>query len=876
MGSELNEGGLSDAGVPICAEWFTSRRKAGGSLIYRAFALLMIVAIIAGFAVGTVPERADALNAVLCGIPAKDGAAPTYTSGVPNSYWTGTGGTLALSAGQANTTLTLGAINPNGSQTGLTAGDLILIYQTQGAYINTSNTSAYGDGSTGTGITGTPNAGTYEYARVVSVSGGGSTGSTVTIYGAGSNGGLLHNYFNTAYFTQGGSTSGVINYQVVRVPQYGNYTVGAKLYTAPWNGASGGIIALDVAGQLTLTNPINADGYGFRGGGQNTFGNYDGGGSGGASSTTSNGAPATDTATGADGATNDDYRFAPTLAADTYTDATINVVRTGGPDGFKGEGIVGTPSWVYASGASSPIFAPSTISSFSGDGTSSGYPGGSKGRGAPGNAGGGANDGEASGYNHLVKSPSITINGTVYYFWPNGYNAGGGGGANGGAGGIGGEDWIGLQSPAPQPSGTTAAQGLGGAALTSSASAVFFGGGGGAGSNNDGSAGTKSVTVGGGITFVPTSASASSGGSGGGLVMLRIGSVSSGTITANGISAPDPDNDGGGGGGGGGTVMITGTGTVTASVSANGGLGANSTGGNGETTTFDANGQNQGQYAYHGPGGGGGGGVVLSSGGGVTASVTGGTAGYTADHNPPATTVGNYYATAGSAGKTYTGIAPTAINGVRSGAECALLLLAKRYTKVISGGTTTAYTTYMSDSYTDADSNTPVDSDPLWPQSGGSPAIFGSVGGSTFYSNPGDTLEYAIYFLSAGGLAVTNPAVCDFVPPDQTIVSAAYTNAGTNYGMKVTIGYGGTPTVTYFNAPASSGATGIYPVSPTTGTGSLYALPSVCGTAPKSSVTGNYATAAVYYAGSSLPSNVSTFGSTNLGYGFLAYQSKTS
>ena len=77
--------------------------------------------------------------------------------------------------------------------------------------------------------------------------------------------------------------------------------------------------------------------------------------------------------------------------------------------GSKGEGIAGTPRWLWNAATSAVV-----------DTGVEGYPNGSMARGAPGNAGGGSTDGHPSA---------------------NDENSGGGGGGNGGAGGIGGNTW---------------------------------------------------------------------------------------------------------------------------------------------------------------------------------------------------------------------------------------------------------------------------------------------------------------------------------------------------------------------------------------------------------------------------------------------------
>jgi hypothetical protein len=55
--------------------------------------------------------------------------------------------------------------------------------------------------------------------------------------------------------------------QVVSYNNLGtNYTVNSAITAAPWNGYTGGIVALEVTGTLTVNSSITADGAGFRGG----------------------------------------------------------------------------------------------------------------------------------------------------------------------------------------------------------------------------------------------------------------------------------------------------------------------------------------------------------------------------------------------------------------------------------------------------------------------------------------------------------------------------------------------------------------------------------------------------------------------------------
>jgi hypothetical protein len=58
------------------------------------------------------------------------------------------------------------------------------------------------------------------------------------------------------------------SFQVIRVPQYGNLTLGGTLTGLAWNGTNGGVLALDVAKTLAFNGQtIDMAARGFRGGG---------------------------------------------------------------------------------------------------------------------------------------------------------------------------------------------------------------------------------------------------------------------------------------------------------------------------------------------------------------------------------------------------------------------------------------------------------------------------------------------------------------------------------------------------------------------------------------------------------------------------------
>lgn len=347
-----------------------------------------------------------------------------------------------------------------------------------------------------------------------------------------------------------------------------------------------------------------------------------------------------------------------------------------------------------------------------------GYPNGSHARGAPGNAGGGGTDG----------SPAN-----------NAENTGGGGGSNAGVGGKGGNGW--------NEAFTTGGFGGFGYSASLGPARLFLGGGGGSGTTNDG-------------TGMPGSGFASSGAAGGGLVMVRVGIITgSGTISANGSNANNSvENDGSGGGGAGGSVL------VHASTSGGGTLTIQANGGNGGTNT--------GVGSAHGPGGGGSGGFALVS-SNVTASisVSGGAAG---------TTWGgvNFGATAGTSG-TATSVTAAQIPGVRSGAECAIVVT-KTFSPdpIIAGGVSTLSITLNSNNDQAISGIVLNDVFPTTPgsmQVASPPTVTSSCGGGLLNSSGGPLAAGdAGVRLNAGAL-VTN-GTCTFSIKVTTAVAGNYTN----------------------------------------------------------------------------------------------------
>lgn len=250
----------------------------------------------------------------------------TSTNQVVNSYYPGN--TASLTAG--STRVTVGAVR--GVSAGITRGDVLILMQMQGSTINSTNTNAYGDGVAGNPASGllTSIAGTYEF--VVAANNVASSGGTL--------------YFTrpiiNAYTAAAFGTNGQYTYQLIKVARYNNLTINStsSISGSTWNGATGGVVAIDVTGTLNMNSrTINADAIGFRGGGGREL--FDEG-----------------------SGNNTDIR--------TTTSRDHN--------GSKAEGIAGTPRYMYYNG----VLTNNTVE---------GYPNGSYANGAPGNAGGGGTDG---------------------------------------------------------------------------------------------------------------------------------------------------------------------------------------------------------------------------------------------------------------------------------------------------------------------------------------------------------------------------------------------------------------------------------------------------------------------------------------------------
>ena len=179
----------------------------------------------------------------------KDGAKIVSTTEVVNAY---TMLTADANAGATSITVTNSTLSTNFSNP-LAQGDLIMIYQVQGASVEDTIASPNINSSkfytTWGRITNYNNAGNYELVQVASV----PNATTINLDCP-----LSLNY----------TASGRV--LIIRIPRYTTLTInsGGNLTTTAWNATSGGVLAVEVLGQTTINagGKIDVSGLGFRGG----------------------------------------------------------------------------------------------------------------------------------------------------------------------------------------------------------------------------------------------------------------------------------------------------------------------------------------------------------------------------------------------------------------------------------------------------------------------------------------------------------------------------------------------------------------------------------------------------------------------------------
>lgn len=124
------------------------------------------------------------------------------------------------------------------SAVGFSAGDRVLLIQMKGATINQTNTASFGQ------ITALGSAGNFEFTNIASI-----TGNTITF---------------VANLCKPFVVAGKV--QLIRVPVYNQATINAVVTASPWNGSTGGVVAIEATTSLTFNNIIDVSGKGFTGG----------------------------------------------------------------------------------------------------------------------------------------------------------------------------------------------------------------------------------------------------------------------------------------------------------------------------------------------------------------------------------------------------------------------------------------------------------------------------------------------------------------------------------------------------------------------------------------------------------------------------------
>lgn len=427
--------------------------------------------------------------------------------------------TLGAAASAGASSITVGSVSalssPAFASTALSAGDLLLVYQAQGATISAADTSSYG------AITSLENAGRWEFVRVGSVD---TATNTVTLDAREHPMGLARSY--------GAVGSPATTAQVVRVPQYARLQVSASgsVVAAPWNGTVGGIVALVSNSSLTVVGRIDASGAGFRGGAV------------------------------------DNMSSMPNSNVVTYRSADANA------GGEKGESIAGVAS-MLADGR----YGRGAPANGGGGGNSHNAGGGGGSNGGPivmGVFGAGVMSSTVVGAAAWLLDPDYIANGNQLTLMPGGGRGGYSYSANNAnplTTGPGGSAWGGdLRREVG---------GRGGRSLGAALDRLFFGGGGGAGdaNNNVGGAGgaggglvflvartidgngtVASNGAAGANAMLPGNDAAGGGGAGGTIVLSSVAPISAALdAQANGgaggsqaIAATECEGPGGGGGGG--------------------------------------------------------------------------------------------------------------------------------------------------------------------------------------------------------------------------------------------------------------------------------------------------------------------------------------
>jgi hypothetical protein len=137
----------------------------------------------------------------------------------------------------AVTNMTANSVTVN-STAGFSVSDRVLLIQMKGATINQTNTASFGQ------IVALGSAGNFEFTNIAAIN-----GNIITF---------------VSNLCKPFSVTGKV--QLVRVPVYNQATINAVVTSSPWNGTTGGVVAIEATTSITFNNMIDVSGKGFAGG----------------------------------------------------------------------------------------------------------------------------------------------------------------------------------------------------------------------------------------------------------------------------------------------------------------------------------------------------------------------------------------------------------------------------------------------------------------------------------------------------------------------------------------------------------------------------------------------------------------------------------
>ena len=124
------------------------------------------------------------------------------------------------------------------SAAGFSVADRVLLIQMKGATINQTNTASFGQ------VTALGSAGNFEFTNIAAIN-----VNTITF---------------VSNLCKPFAVTGKV--QLIRVPVYNQATINAVVTSSPWNGSTGGVVAIEATTSLAFNNNIDVSGKGFVGG----------------------------------------------------------------------------------------------------------------------------------------------------------------------------------------------------------------------------------------------------------------------------------------------------------------------------------------------------------------------------------------------------------------------------------------------------------------------------------------------------------------------------------------------------------------------------------------------------------------------------------